>query len=208
MLTVGMATDVPSARWQTQGMAPASMMGGEHYQTAVGGTFRYVPQLSHVPSIDTANVLPGLHGVADINYSAELTNIAPSFELGDQMPDLPGLDVASAYDNTHESPAVALLHCGIRRVPELACCVVHTTARSSLQCWRCPSSSATADGRARMCVYVVNCVRGYACNTRRQPPQTRRKPLSITFLHRHQPPPHQSHPPTLHLHQPWATAHR
>lgn len=69
--------------------APESLMGGEYYQTMVGDTYRYVPKMSHVPEISAPDVLTGLTGVADIHYTAELSNIAPSFELAGAVPDLP-----------------------------------------------------------------------------------------------------------------------
>eukprot|EP00039_Didymoeca_costata_P018699 m.334591 g.334591 ORF g.334591 m.334591 type:complete len:505 (-) comp17392_c0_seq1:151-1665(-) len=78
--------------------APDTILAGEYYISQEGESYRYVPNIGHVPEISAPDVLPNLPGVADINFSSDMTSIAPSLpgNVASNVPELPGLDTGES----------------------------------------------------------------------------------------------------------------
>ena len=76
--------------------APQTILEGEYYKTEYGETYRYVPNIGHVPEIQAPMMLGGLSGVADIQFDEDIGSIAPSAGNAElNVPDLPGIETAA-----------------------------------------------------------------------------------------------------------------
>lgn len=87
--------------------APRTILEGEYYKTEYGESYRYIPNIGHVPEIEAPMLLGGLEGVAEIEFEGTLDSIAPSAlnQVAD-VPDLPGLDTAPPTVVAAELPDV------------------------------------------------------------------------------------------------------
>ena len=97
-----LADAIPSACLQVEeqnalAAAPQTILEGEYYKTEYGESYRYVPNIGHVPEIQAPLMLGGLSGVADIQFTEDITSIAPSAgNAALNVPDLPGIETAAA----------------------------------------------------------------------------------------------------------------